>query len=283
MTNPHAVFTRNGNYMQGFHLSSHAKTAGKDGFIAPSSQLRLLFFTNADCMLSLGGHLYALSAGSVIVLLPDQPAQFLYGQQAQFQCICWDSLGQDPLSLESQLARLRRGLVHLRLGGQELTGLWADLIRLQELQAMGEGEGKAAYARSYDVMVKLVAHSKTLVRETAAPMSASASLANDVKAYLDLAFHEPQDIARLANHFFVSPSHLSRAFKMEMGRTIMTYINDLRVDRAATLLRSGFSCTHARESAGFGSAQHFIKQFKLRLQVSPSLYRRQYGNAMNGK
>ena len=73
--------------------------------------------------------------------------------------------------------------------------------------------------------------------------------------------------------FFVSPSHLCRVFKSEIGRRPFAYINDLRIDRAASLLRSGLTMSKVRDICGYHSDQHFIKEFRARMDTTPGRFR----------
>lgn len=264
------------DYLLGLRLSRQDFSVGPEGLITGAAELRLLCCTWADCMMALEGHLYALSAGSVIVLPPQAETRLLYGKQAQFWTLSWQGLGQDPLALHSQVARLRRGLQHLRLAEPERTGLFADLSRLSQLLASGQAGSKPAYARLYDLLASLVSEGRAAIQQAAAPTHAGAGLALDLKAYLDLNYTEPHSIGQLAERFFTSPAHLCRAFKAQVGRSIVSYLNDLRVARAAQLLREGRRCAQARGEAGFGSDQHFIQQFKLRMRLTPGRYRSQH-------
>ena len=152
----------------------------------------------------------------------------------------------------------------------------AALMRLDELIATGQGTGKAAYARVYDLIVDLVTQSKNAVGIATLETKSTTRLARDIKAYLDLSFTEDITLDGLAARFFVSPSHLCRVFKAEIGRRPFAYINDLRIDRAASLLRSGLAMSQVRDICGYHSDQHFIKEFRARTDTTPGRYRRSF-------
>lgn len=243
--------------------------------IAAAPYIQILFVTRADCMLKVSGHLYALDQGSVIVLPGGVGGRLLYGRRCQFQSLQLHELTEDPFEMRGQVQRLLRGLTHLRPDTLRFSWMLMDMMRLQELQAIGEGQGKAAYARLYDLLVSMVSLGKTAVNEAAASFAPS-TLIGDVKAYLNLFFTEPIALDNLAERFYVSGEHLCRAFKAQMGRTIIQYVNDLRVARAQALLRAGKTCAQARDESGFATSQHFIAQFKARNGLTPSQYRQGY-------
>ena len=238
-----------------------------------SEYFRLLLIGRSDSMLSLSGRLYSLDSGSVAILPPQAEGTFIYGSQCSYTQIAFCAAANDPLDLSAQLHRLSRGLTHIRLRSTKADAMRAALMRLDELIAIGQGTGKAAYARVYDMIVDLVTESKNAVGIATLETKSTTRLARDIKAYLDLSFTEDITLDGLAARFFVSPSHLCRVFKAEIGRRPFAYINDLRIDRAASLLRSGLAISQVRDICGYHSDQHFIKEFRARTDTTPGRYR----------
>ena len=238
-----------------------------------SESFRLLLIGRSDSMLSLSGRLYSLDSGSVAILPPQAEGTFVYGSQCSYTQIAFCAAANDPLDLSAQLHRLSRGLTHIRLRSTKADAMRAALMRLDELIAIGQGTGKAAYARVYDMIVDLVTESKNAVGIATLETKSTTRLARDIKAYLDLSFTEDITLDGLAARFFVSPSHLCRVFKAEIGRRPFAYINDLRIDRAASLLRSGLAVSQVRDICGYHSDQHFIKEFRARTDTTPGRYR----------
>ena len=238
-----------------------------------SECFRLLLIGRSDSMLSLSGRLYSLDSGSVAILPPQAEGTFVYGSQCSYTQIAFCAAANDPLDLSAQLHRLSRGLTHIRLRSTKADAMRAALMRLDELIAIGQGTGKAAYARVYDMIVDLVTESKNAVGIATLETKSTTRLARDIKAYLDLSFTEDITLDGLAARFFVSPSHLCRVFKAEIGRRPFAYINDLRIDRAASLLRSGLAMSQVRDICGYHSDQHFIKEFRARMDTTPGRFR----------
>jgi len=78
----------------------------------------------------------------------------------------------------------------------------------------------------------------------------------------------------LAVEFGVSPGHLARAFKREMGLSLVDYRNRKRIDRFwDTLRRRGraYSLKQAAFDAGFGSYAQFNRIHKKLVGVGPRL------------
>jgi AraC-like DNA-binding protein len=70
-----------------------------------------------------------------------------------------------------------------------------------------------------------------------------------------------------------SPFHLSRTFSTATGMTIPQYTRQLRLERAAELLRSGkFNVTEAALEVGYSSLSHFSQAFHETFGCCPGLY-----------
>ncbi|MDQ6764823.1 MAG: AraC family transcriptional regulator [Verrucomicrobiota bacterium] len=70
-----------------------------------------------------------------------------------------------------------------------------------------------------------------------------------------------------------SPFHLSRIFSREVGLTIPQFVRNLRMERAAELLRSGrYNVTEAATEVGYSSLSHFSKAFCETIGCCPALY-----------
>jgi AraC-like DNA-binding protein len=70
-----------------------------------------------------------------------------------------------------------------------------------------------------------------------------------------------------------SPFHLSRTFSAATGMTIPQYTRQLRLERAAELLKSGkFNVTEAALEVGYSSLSHFSQAFHEAFGCCPGLY-----------
>lgn len=84
---------------------------------------------------------------------------------------------------------------------------------------------------------------------------------------------DPPTLDELGRLVGCSPFYLSRTFSGEMGMTISQYLRQLRLDRAAELLRSGdFNVTEAALEVGYNSLSHFSQAFHEQFGCCPGLY-----------
>lgn len=95
---------------------------------------------------------------------------------------------------------------------------------------------------------------------------------NDILEYVHGHYAEKIELNKLAEHFFIAPSHLARLFKKHTGSSLITYINKVRIQKACGLLDAGVSVKEAAEQTGYESLNNFYKYFKLYEGMTPAAY-----------
>jgi AraC-like DNA-binding protein len=84
---------------------------------------------------------------------------------------------------------------------------------------------------------------------------------------------DPPTLEALGQEVGCSPFYLSRIFSREVGLTIPQFLRNLRMERAAELLRSGrYNVTEAATEVGYSSLSHFSKAFCETIGCCPVLY-----------
>lgn len=83
----------------------------------------------------------------------------------------------------------------------------------------------------------------------------------------------PPTLEEIGREVGCSPFYLSRTFSKETGSTIPQYLRQLRLERAAELLRSGdYNVTEAALEVGYNSLSHFSQAFHQQFGCCPGLY-----------
>ncbi len=94
-----------------------------------------------------------------------------------------------------------------------------------------------------------------------------------VKGILSRNLEHPPSLPEISKEVGCSPHYLSRIFSQETGTTISRYLRDLRLDRAAGILKQGKSnVTEAAMEVGYSSLSHFSKAFAGRFGVCPCVF-----------
>lgn len=94
-----------------------------------------------------------------------------------------------------------------------------------------------------------------------------------VKQLLARDLAQPPTLEALGQEVGCSPFYLSRSFSREVGLTIPQFLRNLRMERAAELLRGGrYNVTEAAMEVGYSSLSHFSKAFCETIGCCPALY-----------
>ena len=100
--------------------------------------------------------------------------------------------------------------------------------------------------------------------------SESAARIAQVQLYMERNFDKPIAIAELARKFYLSPHHLSHAFKRQVGYSPKQYLRLLRLSCARELLESTeHAVSQIARLAGFADVSNFIRAYRECYGVSP--------------
>jgi AraC-like DNA-binding protein len=82
-------------------------------------------------------------------------------------------------------------------------------------------------------------------------------------------------VQQIADHLYVSPSHLNRVFKRQMGVSPMKYVTQRRMEIARTmLLNTKYPILYISNFFGYSHPDVFSRAFKESFGVSPKNFRR---------
>ena len=91
---------------------------------------------------------------------------------------------------------------------------------------------------------------------------------------IEQTFAEDMPVGKIAEMCYVSPSRLYHLFQAQLGATPTAYRNELRVRKAAELLRSDASLEEIGAESGFHSVTYFREIFKAHTNLTPAEYRK---------
>lgn len=96
---------------------------------------------------------------------------------------------------------------------------------------------------------------------------------DQARAILRERLSEPPSLEELGRLVGCSPFYLSRLFSQESGMTVQKYLRQVRMERAAELLRTGkCNVTEAALEVGYSSPSHFSTAFHETFGCCPGLY-----------
>ena len=100
---------------------------------------------------------------------------------------------------------------------------------------------------------------------------------NGLTRYLQEHLAEEVSLSVLAEQFHLNPQYISQLFKSEIGVGFLTYLTNIRMEKAKKLLLStSLSIAEVAEQSGYGDYRVFTKVFKKTEGSTPSQYRRDF-------
>ena len=100
------------------------------------------------------------------------------------------------------------------------------------------------------------------------------SLVNNARNFIMENYHKPLTLKATADHLFISPSHLSRLFRLELDCTFNDYLTRVRVEKAVELMKKPeFSVEQVSKAIGFKSQSYFAEVFRKYIGVTPLIYK----------
>ncbi|MGC3969661.1 MAG: AraC family transcriptional regulator [Pirellulales bacterium] len=187
--------------------------------------------------------------------------------------------GGEPTSLTELVGDVLTEFRHLSgaISPTMLELLW-QFRREAEQQALGYKIRAAALCTELVVeTLRLIAPAQVdeLTRRGAAVASHEAAhLIERAKEWLYKNHARPITLDDAARHLDVSREHLARAFRKATGTTLFGLLQQIRLERAKSLLLgSDLSIAETAAAAGFSSLALFSRTFQARYQMSPRRYR----------
>ena len=92
------------------------------------------------------------------------------------------------------------------------------------------------------------------------------------REYLEQNEPESPSLAALGRECGLSPYHLARLFKKQMGVAPHRYWLQSRIEQARRLLSRGWKLADTAAHLGFVDQSHFTRQFKALVGVTPRSY-----------
>jgi AraC-like DNA-binding protein len=119
-------------------------------------------------------------------------------------------------------------------------------------------------------------------REETSPTDTNEMLAQRAQRFIQANLTTPLTVQRIADHLYISPTHLSRIFVRELGVSPMRYASAARMESARSLLvETQYPIQYISNFFGYSSPDVFSRAFKQHFNTSPQRYRHSFRNSPN--
>ena len=159
-----------------------------------------------------------------------------------------------PIQVVKELSTPRTGQIF-----EEIYRLFSTGDRIDRLEAL------ALYFQFYAEAAKHMEQQ---------PQVGYNAIVADAIAYIDENYMNAFSIQDLADRCHVSASHVYHLFKKTLGMTPTQYINEIRIEKAASKIRhSDIKLDEIACITGFSSTSYFREVFKAHTGITPAQYR----------
>ena len=99
---------------------------------------------------------------------------------------------------------------------------------------------------------------------------------HQVAHYIRLNYNKPFSQFACAQLFFINKNYMCRKFKNTFHISMVSYLNQIRIDRAKELLANpGIKIKDVANLVGYEDEKYFSRQFHKNTGISPNEYRNQ--------
>lgn len=233
----------------------------------------LLYVTEGTLYIGEEDRLYTLSAGGMLILLPDRTH---YAWRACDGRTAFFWLHFQPAGIWTEEAGNLPAAGGIRLPKHRAMpdpARAAELFR-RLISLSGESRDVALWEkqRLFWSLLELIG------REGAgANPPATLKLAERAERYLKAHFREEVTNRSLAEALNYHPNYVARAMKRHFGRTPMAFLQDYRLEQAKLLLvKTDWPVSRIAEETGFRLVPYFSRRFKEKTGLPPAAYRKQF-------
>ena len=100
---------------------------------------------------------------------------------------------------------------------------------------------------------------------------------NDMVKYIEDHYAEPLTVSDLASLFFITPSHFAHFFKRKSGKSVIQFLNEVRITNAQLYLEQDDTpISEIALSVGFDDINYFSRKFKQLTGTTPTEYRAKF-------
>lgn len=253
-------------------LTFHIWTSPSSDMHAHENYLELFIVTNGKLLHQFGNRSTVMQTGDAFLIFPGQ-----YHQHRQYKHYTSQHINL-TCSLPRAAAMFKSlcGTENPEISKQSIHFNDSEFSVVKDIQALilrsqTDHYMNAAVQSLYSFALSFFCLPQTV---TESPKVLPKWLQQFVQKLESIDFSNPIHMTDIYAMSGYSQSALSQQFKKYMGQTLVSYINDLKLNHACNQLKNtSFSMVDIAKSAGFESYPHFSRLFKSKFGLSPLQYR----------
>ncbi|MBE6560391.1 MAG: helix-turn-helix domain-containing protein [Ruminococcaceae bacterium] len=209
---------------------------------------------------------YPLSPGVLYLIRPGDVHQYIFRDEPVLMCtVQFDATAILPaLVSEASLAD-----TPLQCDAGEDREVLAGILRIIIAQENTQSEyAKGLLRCQIEILTRYILEHVPHGEITYSP------LVREALSFISIHYYKKLTLEMLSRQLSVSPEHLGRVFKTEMGCGIPEYVNQYRLRIAVNLMRSTrYTMRQISAESGYASYRHFAREFSLYYGMAPAEFR----------
>ena len=223
---------------------------------------------------------YTLNSGDILLieggcLHTGEPKQCVY------ECVVFDPSmlkRQQNDTLEKYISPIIYSKMYVRNAidpcDQEITDSVSDLF--EAIRTMGSYFELKIYGLLFSLLAQLYGK-KYLIPSDKSVHSRQSQTVITLISWIEKNLSEPIDLNKLSSISGLSPKYLCRVFREYTSKTLVQYINELRIENACHEMSvNNKNITEASYASGFNDLSYFCKIFKQHKGITPKEFKKKY-------
>ncbi len=237
------------------------------------------YLHSGNCVFSINGTLYPLSAGDALLVTSDDYHFTRYEGDVPCERTTVYFYEDMLTPLLAKYPELKDTFT--KSGKIALTKEKQTIIETILQQMCTENSQADSYSlpilslQFYQLLLQLKRNGLFYYEKPAKPISVSEDI-ESVMEYINLNYHLPITLDEIAERANLSPTYLSKKFRRITGVTFKEYLNYIRIRKASqALLTTDDSITQIAADCGFNGSNYFKDIFRKTTGYSPREFRKQ--------
>lgn len=232
--------------------------------------LELWYLIDGAAMLSHSGKKSYLKPGDLAVANSNElHAGYSLGDSLEYMCIIID-----PKTFSAELSQGSFMFENVIYANERIRHCLEEIFA--EYSAQKIGFDLAVKAKLYELLTYLVRNhiNRSITQEEYLSRTNRLARLAPAVEYIQNYYNTEISYAELAKMINVSKYHFCHLFKEATGKTVVQYINDIRLDKAYELLKNtDMNITQVSMSVGFNDMNYFSRIFRRKKKLAPSKVR----------
>lgn len=233
-------------------------------------RIEILRIYKGELSVSVGGNKIVAKSGDVVVINPKQPHTAVSGENGVNYGVVMSELSRLATNAYYGEEYIKPLIFRRKMISSLVTDLGIAEV-FDRIVSEKQNENPLSPMIVDSKMTELLYRLLSNYTSGNQPISSSDTKFSEVLDYIDTHFSSELCICDIADKFGYDKSYFCRKFKSQTGVTCLEYLNAIRLEAAAEMLKTGnITVVSVAANCGYKDANYFSRAFKKKYGVSPT-------------